>query len=187
MVLDPAPRFANLLLHYYESRWIHQLRVSDIKRARRFVNVFWFIDDLTAINDGGEFERMSKDIYSQKGEYRLFRDLEIKIVHKKFNIQNYDKRDDFAFFIVRMPHLTSNIPSEMFYSAFGTEILQTARATSKLKRFYKTSENSIPRMTKQGGDIDVFTRTLTKTHGRYFQAFRKFYHTSKEFVNPLIK
>ena len=104
---------------------------------------------------------MSKDIYSQKGEYRLFRDLEIKIVHKKFNIQHYDKRDDFAFFIVRMPHLTSNIPSEMFYSAFGTEMLQTARTTSKLKRFYKTSESSIPRMTKQGGDIDVFTRTLT--------------------------
>lgn len=43
---DSAPFFAFLFLHYYESRWIRQLRKSFIRHARRLVNVFWFIDDL---------------------------------------------------------------------------------------------------------------------------------------------
>ena len=31
--------------------------------ARRFINVFRYIDDLIAINDGGFFNRVFKDIY----------------------------------------------------------------------------------------------------------------------------
>ena len=37
---NPAPSFVNFFLHYYERRWIHQLRKSDIRRARIFANVF---------------------------------------------------------------------------------------------------------------------------------------------------
>ena len=32
------------------------------KHARGFVNVFRFIGDLTAINDGGEFEKSCKEL-----------------------------------------------------------------------------------------------------------------------------
>lgn len=51
---DPTPFFVNLFLHYYEGRWICQLRKLDI---RRFANVFRFIDNLTVINGEKEFER----------------------------------------------------------------------------------------------------------------------------------
>ena len=57
-----------------------------------------------------------------------------------------------------MPHLTGSIPSEMFYSAFGAEILRTARSNSKCDTFCKTSENLIFRMSKQGGIITVVAK-----------------------------
>ena len=49
---DPAPFFANLFLYTYESKWMAELKKSDIRRARKFVNVFRFIGDLIALNDG---------------------------------------------------------------------------------------------------------------------------------------
>ena len=56
MGLDPAPFFANLFLFYYESEWLKKLKKSDNIKARKFGNTFRFIDDLIAMNDGGEFE-----------------------------------------------------------------------------------------------------------------------------------
>ena len=60
----PAIFFANLFLHYYEWTWIHQLSISNSKRAKRFANVSQFIDDLKAINNVLRFERIYKEIYS---------------------------------------------------------------------------------------------------------------------------
>ena len=47
----------------------------DIKHARRFANVFWFIDDLTVFNDERKSEKSCKEIYHpkicvEKGKYR---------------------------------------------------------------------------------------------------------------------
>ena len=116
-----------------------------------------------------------------------FLDLRIKIVPEKFNSRLYDKRVDFLFLIVRMQHLTSHVPSKMFYSVTGTGILWRTCTTSKYETFYKTFENLISKTTKQGGDINVLTKRLFKIHARYFQTFRKFYNTSKEFADSLIK
>ena len=52
-----------------------------------------------------------------------------------------------------MPHLTSNIPSNMFYYGLGAEIHRTACTISKCERFCKTCENLIYRMSKEGGEI----------------------------------
>ena len=60
---DPAPFFANLFLFHYECKWIDNLKKQDYHRARKFHNVFRFIDDLLAINDGGEFGKSFLDIY----------------------------------------------------------------------------------------------------------------------------
>ena len=63
-------------------------------------------------------------------------------------MQLYDKRDDFPFSLVRMPHLASNIPLKMFYSGFGSEIFRAVCTTVSLFR--------------QGGNITVFAKTLAK-------------------------
>ena len=62
MGTDPATFFANLFLFFYEVQWIKLTKKSDYGRVRR-LNTFRFIDDLTAANDYGEFERSFKEIY----------------------------------------------------------------------------------------------------------------------------
>ena len=41
----------------------------------------------------------------------------------------FDKRDNFPFFIVRMPDLGGNIPSHVFYGSAMSEFLRIARST----------------------------------------------------------
>ena len=47
----------------------------------------------------------------------------------------YDKRDDFHFYIGRMPCLCSNIPSKLFYSPFGAVSLRVAGTTGIYNKF----------------------------------------------------
>ena len=131
---------------------------------------------------GRELTKENIDCF--EGSYLYLR---IKIVHKKLNIQLYDKRDNFVFSIIRMPYPAGNISSEMFYSAFGAEIFRTVRTTSDFEKFCRISENLISRMLKQGVDINVFTKALTKIYVSHFKTFRKFYDTSKEFIDSFIK
>ena len=66
---------------------------------------------------------MSGDIYpydlelkaEHKGRYVSFLNLDICIEGGTFVYKLFDKRDAFPFFIVRMPHLCSNIPSAILY------------------------------------------------------------------------
>ena len=67
---DPAPFFVILFLYFYESRWIKKLMKRDLGRARRFGNVYRFIDDLTALNDNGEFEKCFRKIYPPELELK---------------------------------------------------------------------------------------------------------------------
>lgn len=45
------------------SKWINKLKNSDIRRVRRFANIFRFVDDLKVLNDDWECERSFKEIY----------------------------------------------------------------------------------------------------------------------------
>ena len=89
---------------------------------------------------------MSKEIYSPELELKKentyyseasFLDLGVTIVHKKFNIQHYDKRDDFVFSTVTTLYLLITFP-QMFFSAFWAGILWIARIPSKFETLYET-------------------------------------------------
>ena len=67
---DPAPFFANLYLYHYESKWLQSLKSNNYQMARRFGNVFRYIDDLLAINDNGEFEKNYAEIYPPELELK---------------------------------------------------------------------------------------------------------------------
>ena len=63
MGLDPATFFANLFLIFYESRWLQSIKNTNHGVAGKFGNIFRFIDDLIAINDGNEFENHYNELY----------------------------------------------------------------------------------------------------------------------------
>ena len=142
---DPAPFMANLFLYYYESEHVRKAKKNDIFTARKFRHTFRFIDNLLAINDDGEFENCFSDIYPKElelkkehgGDSVSFLDLSISIKGRSFVTSLYDKRDNFPFSIVRMPYKSSNIPSKIFYSSIGAEILRIGRASTTLKWSFK--------------------------------------------------
>ena len=170
---DPAPFFANLFLYYYEHRFIKELKKTDLSRARKFGNLSRYIDDLSAINDDGEFEKCAAEIYPPELELKKendgsknasFLDLDITIKDDKtFSLALYDKRDAFPFDIVRLPHISNNMPSRIFYATLGGELLRIARCTTECENFVKSSQSLIKRMRKQGAQIPHIKRTINKT------------------------
>ena len=123
-----------------------------LKSVRRLTSVFRFIDDLTAINDCGKFELSSKEMYPSvlelKKEDSGNTEASILDLFKQGNtsfMKLYDKSDVFPFSIVRMSHLTSNIPPKMFYGAHGKKILRFARETNIKSNFINHSSNDPPK------------------------------------------
>ena len=81
-----------------------------------------------------------------------------------------------------MPFLHSNIPSKMFYSSFGAEILRSARTTTDRTDFKNICKTLTTRMARQGGKRYKFEATINKMFGRHFETFRKYSNTSLEFI-----
>ena len=68
-----------------------------------------------------------------------------------------------------MPYASSNMPSTIFYSSLGAEILRIARATSNVESFTESSKNLIMRMVMQGAVISKVQAVLKKFFGRHQQ------------------
>ena len=145
---------------HYENDYIKQLIKEDKVKAKHFHSTFRFIDDLCAINDGGEFGKVFKDIYPDELELKVehegnsasFLNLDIRVEENQFVYKLYDKRDAFPFSIVRMPYLSSNIPKKIFYSSLVGEFLRIARATLQISDFEPKAIDLIKRMLNQGAD-----------------------------------
>ena len=93
MASDPVPFFANLYLFYYECLYMDKMRKDKDWKGKKFCHVFRCIDDIIAINDGGEFERLHKEIYPVELDLKkentnfdaaTYLDLDIKIVYGMF-------------------------------------------------------------------------------------------------------
>jgi len=183
MGIDPAPFWANLFLYTYEEEYMSSLILTNKMKARHFHSTKRFIDDLCAINDGGEFGRVFANIYPNEldlktehsGSQASFLNLDITIKEGKFIYKLYDKRDTFPFFIVRMPHIDSNIPYSIFYSALVGEILRIARSTLLLEDFLPGAKCLLSRMRTQGADGHLsrkYIRKLIISHPECFSHFR---------------
>ena len=78
--------------------------------AKKFHVTSRFIDESIALNDGGEFGKVNKKIYSKEmhlkkehsGKHATYMELDISILNKIFVYKLFDKRDDFPFSIVKM-------------------------------------------------------------------------------------
>ena len=180
---DPAPFFANLFLYYYESKWLQSLKTDDYQMARRFGNVFRYIDDLLAINDNGEFEKHFKNIYPPEialkkenvnNDSASFLDFQLSIVNRNISTQLFDKRNSYTFKIVRLPYKSSTLPSKMFFSTISAEVLRIGRATSNLPTFIETAKSLMTRMKRQGADVLGIMNSIKKMFYRHQEEFIKY-------------
>ena len=194
MGIDPAPFWANLFLYAYEVNYMADLIASDKVKARHFHSIKRFIDDLCALNDGGEFGRVHKDIYPSELELKVehsgsqasFLNLYITIKEGIFVYRLFDKRDDFPFSIVRMPYVSSNIPESIFYSAMVGEFLRIARSTLLFADFLPKTRELIHRLNNQGAKKHISIRHLRKIVERHPDDFAHFGVETEEMLSQIL-
>ena len=75
----------------------------------------------------------------------------------------FDIRDKFPFFIVRVPYLSSNIPSSIFYGSMFSEFLRIAQCTFRLTDFVAKASQLHARMVTQGGNKASIPRQIKKS------------------------
>ena len=193
MGIDPAPFWANLYLYWYVHEFIKSLMSSDKASAMKFRYATRFIDDECNLNDGGEFGRLFQQIYPKElelkcehsGEHATFLDLYITIIDGIFVFKLFDKRDNFPFFIVRMPDLSGNIPSHVFYGSVMSEFLRIARSTLLYADFLPLASNLLNRMINQGGSKVKILQQISKAISRHPLSFNKFSKRAKEIIDDL--
>ena len=195
MGIDPAPFWANLFLYYFEEKHVQRLISTGSTRAYNYHGINRFIDDLCALNDGNDFSESHKEIYPNEldlkvehsGEHATFLDLEINIVNQIFVYKLYDKRDAFPFFIVRMPYISSNIPSSIFYGSIFSEFLRIARCTLQLDDFLPKAYELYSRMKTQGAINKMLRNLILKVFNRYPDSFEKYNVEAIELYNYIEK
>ena len=123
--------WANLFLYFFESKYVQQLISKGSPCAYKFHRASRFMDGRPCtINDDDECSSY-KFIYPKQlelklehqGEHATCLDLDITIEDNIFLRKLFDKRDKFPFFIVRIPYLSSTVPSSIFYGSLFSEFL----------------------------------------------------------------
>ena len=166
--IDPAPFWANLYLYEFEKEYITSLIATDKRKAFKFHGIFRLIDDLCAINDSDEFAVSHQNNYPPElelktehhGSHAIFLDLDVSITDGNFVYRLFDKRDAFTFFIVRMPYLSSNMPTFTLYGTFKSEVLRIAKNTLRYEDFKPRIMSLLTRMINQGGCSIKFKKCI---------------------------
>ena len=89
-------------------------------------------------------------------------------INGKLSTQLYDKRDDFSFSIVNVPHLYSNIPSSPAYGAYVSQRIRYARACSAYDQFLIRGKLLTDKLLLlQGFQQSRLKAAFLKFYGRY--------------------
>ena len=115
----------------------------------------------------------------------FFLDLYIQIVDGIFIYKLFDKRDEFPFSIVRMPDLSGNLPSFIFYGSIMSEFLRIARCTRLISDFLPRAKSLVNRMVSQGGNKPLILKQIKKAVSRHPEPFRKFSISTQQIIENL--
>ena len=174
---------------FHEIHFIDGLRKTDYSRAKKFLNTYRFIDDLSPLNDHAEFERLIGEIYppelacKKENDGQLdatFLDLEAAIIPEEGRFSYH-----LNFFIVRFPYACSNIPSKMFLSTIGAETLRICKASSSFEHFTRFCQHFFDRMVNQGAAVREIKSVLMKFFKRHESTIVKSSKTPEQIVVEL--
>ena len=191
MGINPAFSWAKLFLYYFGSTYIQSLFSLNSLGTYNFHSFHRFIEDLCAINDRNKVSVSFKDIYPEELELKVehwgtrstFLDLNITIKEGMFMYKAFDKRESFSFFNLRMPHLSSNIPSSILYGSIFLEIFRIGRCTLHFRDVLLRMSDLINRMKNQGATSRQIAKQIKMAFRRYPDSFIKFGKSKNEFIS----
>ena len=98
----------------------------------------------------------------------------------------FDKKDTFPFSIIRMPDLSSNLPSIILYGAVFSELLRMGRATLLFDNFVSRTSQLYQRMCLQGGSRTKLNLQIRIAIRKYPGVFEKFGTTPEDIISKII-
>lgn len=144
MGTDPAPYMANAHLYFYEFKFQELQTKQNYSLAKSLNNTFRYIDDVTPLNDKGNFSKYYKDIYpsdlllSKENEgtkEAAVLDVYLQVNDGKYLTRVFDKTDSFNFSINKYPSLSSNVPNKILYEVFYSQILRPLKICNNVDAF----------------------------------------------------
>jgi sulfur relay (sulfurtransferase) DsrC/TusE family protein len=184
MGMIPAPGFAKLGLGIDEFNYCSKLlKDKRIDILKKLINMVRYIDDVGVANFL-DFGDLAKEIYpmslvlnksNDSGILNCaFLDLKVSVVDKKFQIQVYNKTDDYNFNVIVFPFLESNIVTDICYSVFFGEILRYLRICTKLIDFENRARMLVSMVTQRGYKRSELAKQFVKLFLRYRNEVTKY-------------
>ena len=120
----------------YEYEYIKKLiENGDEVALKSLENIFRYQDDLISFNDSGLLGNILGDIYPKEMIVNCtnvsprkcnYLDLCISVYRGKFRVTLYDKRKDYSFNVTSYPFLDGNIPKNLSYGEFISQLVRFA-------------------------------------------------------------
>ena len=120
------------------------------------------------------------------GLHATFLDLRITIKDNTFIYKLFNKRDTFSFFMVRMPHLSCNIPSSIFYGLFYWELLRISRCTLLFSNYAPKASELYNRMVLQEGNTKQLQNHAKEMFQKHLTVLLKYNITFIELWNSIL-
>lgn len=176
---NAAPALANLYLHSYESDWIQDKALEDIKMAQSFHLSFRLIDDLCSLDNALASSVFLKEneIYpaslkvnetTESKDLVNYIGLKITSVASKFILDIHDKRKTFPFSVIRYPHASSALPRRMADNVYIGQLHRFFNICSRRQFFMKAALTLTEAFEKRGYALkklvtlfNAFCRKLT--------------------------
>ena len=148
--------------------------------AVQFSNTFRCIDNLFSVNNEhfGHYINAFYPVWT--GECYLDTRIKTGDSNTPFHLSVYDKRDDFSFRIVLFPYIDSNIPANLAYGVYISQLVRYARiCTSKLDFVHRLRRLST-RLLHQGFKSTLLGKSLPKFFKRHGAIIEKYGITLRE-------
>ena len=127
--------------------------------ASKLGDCFRYIDDLLGLNDEGYIAQIFSEMYPEEltlnqtnsiSNLATYLDTNICVENGKFQTSLYDKRNDFGFKVISLPHMSSNVPNKSSYSVYYSQINRLLKANSNYTGFVYDVNNLSIKLLKQG-------------------------------------
>ena len=171
MGTDPGPYMANAHLHFYEFSFQELNRKKNYSIARSLNYTFRYIDDVTPINDGGNFWKHIDKIYPADlvltkenigNQSATVLDLDIQIHENNFHISIYDKTNNFNFKVVKYPSLRSNVPDQILYNVFYSQMIRFLNICTDKSKFLCNLKILFEKCKLKGATKTKLDKTISK-------------------------
>ena len=160
MGTNAAPQIANVYLHVYEYKYIKLLiEQGDTENLKRLQDTFRYQDDLIVFNYFNLLQNVLEYIYSKEiivnntnisARKCCCLDLNISICQGKFRVTLYDKRKEYNFKVISYPFLDGNVPNNLSYGIFISQLVRLARINSTLNGFKNCVTELLGKLVAQG-------------------------------------